>query len=82
MVPCYALVWNMACGFVHSKNELIVFRFLAGLGGSAPLAIGGGVISDLFNAEHRGQAIAIYSLAPLLRVGRPLPCSPNMRLLP
>jgi MFS family permease len=39
---------------------------LAGLGGSAPLAIGGGVIGDLFDAEHRGQAIAIYSLAPLL----------------
>jgi MFS family permease len=45
---------------------LLAFRFLAGLGGSAPLAIGGGVISDLFDAEHRGQAIAIYSLAPLL----------------
>ena len=43
-----------------------MFRFLAGLGGSAPLAIGGGVVSDLFDAEHRGQAIAIYSLAPLL----------------
>ena len=45
---------------------LIVFRFLAGLGGSAPQSIGGGVIGDLFDAEHRGQAISIYSLAPLL----------------
>ena len=45
---------------------LISFRFLAGLGGSAPLSIGGGVIGDLFDAEHRGQAISIYSLAPLL----------------
>ena len=45
---------------------LIIFRFLAGLGGSAPLSIGGGVIGDLFDAEHRGQAISIYSLAPLL----------------
>jgi MFS family permease len=45
---------------------LIAFRFLAGLGGSAPLSVGGGVIGDLFDAEHRGQAIAIYSLAPLL----------------
>jgi MFS family permease len=45
---------------------LLAFRFLAGLGGSAPLSIGGGVIGDLFDAEHRGQAIAIYSLAPLL----------------
>ena len=45
---------------------LIIFRFLAGIGGSAPLSIGGGVIGDLFDAEHRGQAISIYSLAPLL----------------
>ncbi|KAI0266420.1 MFS polyamine transporter [Gloeopeniophorella convolvens] len=60
------LVWNLACGFAQSKNELIAFRFLAGLGGSAPLSIGGGVVGDLFDPEHRGQAIAIYSLAPLL----------------
>ena len=45
---------------------LIAFRFLAGLGGSAPQSIGGGVIGDLFDAEHRGQAISIYSLAPLI----------------
>ncbi|KAN0121135.1 MFS polyamine transporter [Russula decolorans] len=60
------LVWNIACGFASSKNMLIGFRFLAGLGGSAPQSIGGGVIGDLFDAEHRGQAISIYSLAPLL----------------
>jgi len=36
--------------------------------GSAPQSIGGSVIDDgdLFDAEHRGQAISIYSLAPLL----------------
>lgn len=66
MAPFYRLVWNTACGFAHTKNQLIVFRFLAGLGGSAPPAVGGAVIGDLFDAEHRGQAISIYSLAPLL----------------
>ncbi|KAG6910336.1 hypothetical protein DXG01_011404 [Tephrocybe rancida] len=40
--------------------------FLAGLGGSAPLAIGGGVLGDVWYPEERGKAIAIYSLAPLL----------------
>ncbi|PPQ92011.1 hypothetical protein CVT25_004868 [Psilocybe cyanescens] len=62
----FFLAWNIACGFAKSKNQLIAFRFLAGLGGSAPLAIGGGVIGDVWKAEERGQAIAIYSLAPLL----------------
>src|SRR6266403_6332448 len=65
MIPLF-VVWNTACGFARSKNMLIAFRFLAGLGGSAPLSIGGGVIGDLLDAEHRGQAISIYSLAPLL----------------
>lgn len=37
-------VWNLACGFAQNEVELFVFRFLAGLGGSAPLAVGGGAI--------------------------------------
>jgi len=39
----------------------IAFRFLAGLGGSAPQSIDGGVIGDLFDAEPRGQAISTRS---------------------
>ncbi|KAA1478674.1 MFS polyamine transporter [Dentipellis sp. KUC8613] len=58
--------WNLGCGFAQNTAELIVFRFFAGLGGSAPLSIGGGVIGDLFQPHQRGQAIAIYSLAPLV----------------
>ncbi|KAF4611317.1 hypothetical protein G7Y89_g15696 [Cudoniella acicularis] len=60
------LFFNLGCGLAQTKGQLIAFRFLSGLGGSAPLAIGGGVLSDLFNAEQRGRAISIYSLAPLL----------------
>ncbi|KAG6835039.1 hypothetical protein H0H93_005353 [Arthromyces matolae] len=58
--------WNLGCGFAQNKGQFIAFRLLAGLGGSAPLAIGGGVLGDLFRPEERGKAIAIYSLAPLL----------------
>ncbi|KZT11969.1 MFS polyamine transporter [Laetiporus sulphureus 93-53] len=60
------LAWNLGCGFAQNKGQLIAFRFLAGLGGSAPLSIGGGVIADCWRPEERGQAIALYSLAPLL----------------
>ncbi|KAK7048800.1 MFS polyamine transporter [Favolaschia claudopus] len=60
------LVWNLACGFAQNTGELLAFRFLAGLGGSAPLAAGGAVLGDIWDAEERGQALAIYSLAPLL----------------
>ncbi|PTU18842.1 hypothetical protein P175DRAFT_0511289 [Aspergillus ochraceoroseus IBT 24754] len=62
----FYLVFNIACGVSRTKVQMIVFRFLAGLGGSAPLAIGGGVLSDCFIPEQRGKSMAIYSLAPLL----------------
>ncbi|KAG9247369.1 MFS multidrug transporter-like protein [Calycina marina] len=62
----FYLVFNLACGFAKTQNQMIIFRFLAGLGGSAPLAIGGGVLSDVFDATQRGKAVSIYSLAPLL----------------
>lgn len=58
--------WNLGCGFAQNKSQLIAFRFLAGLGGSAPLSIGGGVLGDCWRPEERGQAVALYSLAPLL----------------
>ncbi|KAF2273658.1 MFS general substrate transporter [Westerdykella ornata] len=62
----FYLAWNLGCGFAQNKVQLVVFRFFSGLGGSAPLAIGGGVLSDCFYAEQRGRALSIYTLAPLL----------------
>ncbi|KAK2878180.1 hypothetical protein FQN49_001083 [Arthroderma sp. PD_2] len=60
------LVWNLGCGFATNKEEFFAFRFLAGIGGSAPLAIGGGAISDMWSAEERGKAMGIYTLGPIL----------------
>eukprot|EP01099_Mayorella_cantabrigiensis_P008020 TRINITY_DN7380_c0_g1_i1.p1 TRINITY_DN7380_c0_g1~~TRINITY_DN7380_c0_g1_i1.p1 ORF type:complete len:462 (-),score=70.02 TRINITY_DN7380_c0_g1_i1:423-1808(-) len=60
------LAFNIACGFAQSKAQLMAFRFLSGLGGSAPLAIGGGVLGDLFKPEERGKAMGLYAMGPLL----------------
>lgn len=38
------IAWNLGCGFATNKEQFFAFRFLAGIGGSAPLAIGGGSI--------------------------------------
>lgn len=62
----FFLAFNIGCGFAQTKGQLIAFRFLSGLGGSAPLSIGGGVLADVWHAEERGKSISIYSLAPLL----------------
>ena len=38
--PClFYAAWNLGCGFAQNKGQLIAFRFLAGLGGSAPLSV-------------------------------------------
>ena len=59
-------VFNLACGFSNNLPEVIAFRFLSGLGGSAPLGIGGGVLGDIWLPQERGRAMALYSLMPLL----------------
>ena len=69
---CYTIcsilfvVFTIACAVSTNLSMLIAFRLLAGCAGSSPLAIGGGTIADLFKAEERGVAIALYSLGPVL----------------
>lgn len=60
------LLFNLGCGLAQQKNQMFAFRFLAGIGGSAPMAVGGAVLGDLFSAEERGKAMSVYSLTPLL----------------
>lgn len=60
------LIWNIVCGFAHSKSLLIVSRFLAGFGASAIFALSGGVLGDIWTPEDRGQSLGVYWLLPLL----------------
>ncbi|KAG1724539.1 major facilitator superfamily domain-containing protein [Suillus lakei] len=60
------LAWNLGCGFAQTESQLLTFRFLAGLGGSAPLSVGGGVLGDCWRPEERGRAFALYALAPMM----------------
>ncbi|KAL6306511.1 MFS polyamine transporter [Sparassis latifolia] len=60
------LAWNIGCGFAQNTGQILAFRFLAGLGGSAPLSVGAGALADCWSPEERGRAIALYSAAPVL----------------
>ncbi|KAG1731364.1 major facilitator superfamily domain-containing protein [Suillus paluster] len=33
------LAWNFGCGFAQTESQLLVFRFLAGMGGGAPTSV-------------------------------------------
>ena len=57
-------IFSIACSVAQTTGQLAVFRFISGLGGGAPLAIGAGVLADMWEAKERGKAIAIFSMGP------------------
>lgn len=59
-------IWNIAAAAAPNVETLLVFRFLAGLGASSSLSVGGGVISDCFSEKDRGGAVAVFALGPVL----------------
>ncbi|KAK7726259.1 hypothetical protein SLS53_005971 [Cytospora paraplurivora] len=60
------VVWNTGCGAAKTLGEILAFRLLSGFGASVADALAGGVLGDLWRAEERGRAFAIYMAAPLL----------------
>ena len=44
------LLFNTVCGFAETKEQLLAFRFLSGLGGSAPQAVSRDPNSTLYGA--------------------------------
>lgn len=62
------VVFTIACAVSSSFNQLIVFRFLSGCTGSAPLTLGGATIGDIFIPEQRGKAMAFWGMGPMIGV--------------
>ncbi|KAK7914453.1 hypothetical protein PG985_012156 [Apiospora marii] len=59
-------VWNTACGGAGTLAQMLVLRLFSGFGASVGDSVAGGVISDLWPAERRGRAFAVFMIAPLL----------------
>jgi len=66
----FFLGFNIGSALSPNTTSFIIFRFLAGFAGSAPIACGGGVIADLFAERERASAMALFSLGPLMGVFR------------
>ncbi|KIK48668.1 hypothetical protein CY34DRAFT_71476 [Suillus luteus UH-Slu-Lm8-n1] len=62
----FFFAFNLGCALSPNTVSFIIFRFLAGLAGGAPIACGGGVVSDLFAEHDRASAMALYSVGPLI----------------
>ncbi|PYI16999.1 membrane transporter [Aspergillus violaceofuscus CBS 115571] len=63
-----------SAGAAASPNiaTVIILLFLAGSLGSAPVAVSGGVIADLFSAKARGAPMGLYAAVPFLAVLGPV----------
>ena len=62
---CFFVVWQIGCALAPNLGSLIAFRFLAGIGGSGCLTLGGGIIADMFVPRERGGASSVYAMGPL-----------------
>lgn len=60
------VVWNTGCGAARTLGQMLAFRLLSGFGASVADALAGGVMGDLWRAEERGKAFAVFMAAPLL----------------
>lgn len=62
----YFTIWNAACGGSQTLVQILVLRLLSGFGASVADSIAGGFMSDLWKADERGKAFAVFMAAPLL----------------
>ncbi|KDQ54292.1 hypothetical protein JAAARDRAFT_38450 [Jaapia argillacea MUCL 33604] len=60
------VAFGAACGGVKNITGLLILRFLQGTFGSSALVNPGGIIADMFNADERGLAMAIFASMPFL----------------
>lgn len=55
------MAWTLACAVAPNWPAILVFRFLAGVCASAPIAIVAGVLADIYpDAVTRGRSMAWF----------------------
>lgn len=63
------VIGSLGAAAAQSIVELIFWRFIQALGASPGLAVGSGVIGDIYKLEERGRALGIFFS---VRVSTPL----------
>lgn len=62
----FLTLWQGVTCAAPNPGSILVFRGLAGLFGSSPLANAGGTIADVLDAAQLGLGMALFSVAPFL----------------
>lgn len=58
------VIFTIAAAVASNMGQFVVFRFLMGCFGGAPMVLGGGTIADLIPREQRGTAMAVWMMGP------------------
>ncbi|GBE85598.1 Uncharacterized MFS-type transporter [Sparassis crispa] len=58
------VIFNIPCAVAQNIQTLLICRFLCGIFASSPLTLAGGTISDIWDNNERGFAIALFAAAP------------------
>jgi multidrug resistance protein len=65
IVPSFIyLLFIIPCAVAKNIQTLLICRFFCGIFASSPLTLAGGTISDVWDNEERGFAIALFAAAP------------------
>jgi DHA2 family multidrug resistance protein len=57
---------SMACGQAHNIWELVIFRFIQGIGGGALLSTSQAILFETFPLEQRGFAAALFGIGVII----------------
>ncbi|KAK8068811.1 polyamine transporter 4 [Apiospora phragmitis] len=67
--PILGGLFSLACGFTRSFVGLCIMRFLAGFFYAPSLAVGSGVLNEIYYPAERGLPMALFILSPFLGPG-------------
>ena len=59
-------VASMMCGLANSLDEMVLFRFIQGMFGAALVPLSQGTMLNMYPAEQRGSAMAIWGMGVML----------------
>lgn len=62
-------VGSLACGLAATYPQLLVFRFIAGIGSATVLTVGPIIVADVSERHNRGRMMGVYSSFFQLAVG-------------
>lgn len=61
-----AVIFIIPCALAKNIGTLLICRLIDGIFFSAPMTLIGGSLADIWDADERGKAMAVFSAAPFL----------------